>query len=350
MSEATQARATRRAPETEISVDLAEGDPSKAVARRAKPQGDIAAGVRDNAEGGDRKYSDSDREMFKRMTRYQKNITREFNQKLADQEARHKQEMSELRTRYEAISVERGGDQEAAGAHEKAMKALEEQLAAANEKGDSQAAARITAEMIRTDGAYHARLSGTKQRADTGGGAQQQQPARQEQRPAPQGPTGAGARFINANDWWDDPEFTAEKAAAGAIFLQLRDEEGYDANSDATFREVAERLKEKFPKMAKMIQTAGKRRAADPDAGPGDDDGDEEEDLQRGERQESRRRAPAGNMQDRGANSGHRNNGNRRTLTSEEIKTMRAVNLNPDNDRDVVQFLREAVALDAAGA
>jgi hypothetical protein len=344
MADSPQARAPRRAPETEISVDLSESDGSKAVTRTAKPA-DIAANVRDDRTDGAPNYSDAERTMFKRMTRFQKNISKQFDQKLADQEARHQQELTQLREQYQGVSVERQGDAEAATAHEKAMKALEERLAAANEKGDSVDAARITKEMIQADGAYHARLSGTKQRADTTGAGAGTGTQQQQQRPAKAGgPTPAGSRFILANeDWWEDPEFAAEKAAAGAIYLQLMNDEHMEANDDETFKEVGRRLKAKFPNLA--VVGIKRRREAD----PGDDDDDDlGDDESRREPDQHRRRAPAAAMQDRGAPSQRRQSGNRRTLSNQEIDTMRKVGMNPDNDKDVVQFLREAVAMEAS--
>lgn len=346
MSDTNQARASRRAPETEISVDLSESDGSKAVTRRAKAP-DIAANVRDD-QSGDGPSELFTRNMVKRMNRFQKNISKQFDQKLADQEARHQQELTALRKQYEGVSVERQGDAEAASNHEKAMKALEEKLAAANEKGDSVEAARITKEMIQADGAYHAKLSGTKQRADTGGGAGGGTQQQQQQRPAKgSGPTPAGSRFILANEeWWEDPEFEIEKAAASTIYLQLMNDEHMEANSDETFREVGRRLKAKFPNLP--VVGAKKSRQAD----PGDDDDDDDDDLDQRDRDQdrsqNRRRAPAHSMQDRGEASQRRQNGNRRTLTEQEIGTMRKVGMNPDNDKDVVQFLREAVAMEVS--
>lgn len=345
MSDSTQARASRRAPETVISVDLSESDGTKAVTRQTRPA-DIAASVRDDQGGGDRQnYSPAERKMFTRMSRFQKNISKQFDQKLADQEARHQQELSALRKQYEGVSVERQGDAEAASAHEKAMKLLEEKLAAANEKGDSIEAARITKEMIQADGAYHAKLSGTKQRADTGGGAGGGTQQQQQQRPA--GPTPAGSRFILANEeWWEDPEFAIEKQAASTIYLELMNNEGYEANSDETFAEVAKRLKAKFRDLPVV---AGKRgRQAEPGDGDDDDDDDLDQRDRDQDRGQNRRRAPAAAMQDRGEPSQRRQSGNRRTLTDQEITTMKKVGMNPDNDKDVVQFLREAVAMEAS--
>jgi hypothetical protein len=338
MSDDPQARAQRRAPETEISVDLAESDSTKAVQRRAKPA-DIAEGVRDQ-EPGERQKTPAERELFKRMTRFQRNLTKQFDQRLADVEARHQQEMSDLRKQYDSVKIERGGGAEAASEHEKAMKVLEDRLAAANEKGDSQEAARITAEMIRADGAYHAKLAGAKQRTDTattGATTQTTQPTQVQRRAT--GPTAAGSRFILANeDWWDDPDYKIEKDAASAIYVALCNEEGYDNNSDETFREVAKRLKAKFKDLP-VVRPHAKRGA--------DDEEGEDADLDP-DRESRRERAPARHIQDRGDARGQRQNGNRRTLSAEEKATMIKVGLSPDNDRDVVQFLREAMAMEAS--
>lgn len=342
MAENNQARAERRAPETEISVDLSESDGKKAVTRRTKVP-DIAENVRDDQEGASRQYSPTERNMFRRLSRHQRNITKQFDQKLADQEARHQREMTELRTQYEGVSVERGGDTAAASEHERAMKALEDKLAAANEKGDSAEAARITAEMIKADGAYHAKLSGAKQRDDTAGAAA----ARTVPvvKPASTGPTPAGSRFILANeDWWEDPDFALEKQYASTIYLKLMNDEGYEANSDETFEEVARRLKEKFRDLPVV---AGRRRKADPDDLEGGEYGDDAEGQDRNSG-ENRRRAPTAAMQDRGQTTQRRQRGGNslRSLTGKEIETMRKVGLNPDNDKDVMQFVREAAAME----
>lgn len=348
----------RRTPEREISVDLSEGDPSKAVTRKAA-RSDIASQVRDDddrgsARGG--KRSKTEEELFKRMTRMQRSMTKQFTQQLADAEAKHQREIAAIRQGGgSGVSIDREA-QVLKDAHEKAMAELEKQLADANEKGDSAAAASITAKMIRADGEYHAKLSGTQVRRDAGGadpnagGTQQQDP---KQRRA--GPTPAGSRFILANeDWWEDPDFAIEKAYSSEIFLKLLNEEGFDSNSDETFKEVARRMKDKFPKLD--IRVAGGKALDEGGgddnggSGPGDGDDDDDEEARQQERQpQQRQRAPAGRFADRGAGQG-RNDGSRRTLTTAEMSTMRKVGLNPDSDKDVLSFLREAVAMENARA
>lgn len=350
----------RRTPEREISVDLSEGDPSKAVSRR-NARSDIAAQVRDDDDrggsAGGKQRTKTEQELFKRMTRMQRSMTKQFNQQLADSEARHQREIAALRgSGATGVSIDRD-QQQLKDAHEKAMAELEKQLADANEKGDSAAAAKITAQMIKADGEYHAKLSQTAVRRDAGGadpnaGAGAGADAGGKRAA---GPTPAGSRFILANeDWWEDPEFEVEKAAASTIFLRLINEEGFTSNSDETFKEVGKRLKAKFPNLDIKV-AGGKKVDQDADGGaddlgeggPGDGDDDEDEEAQ--QQQRTTRRAASARIADRG-NAGNRNNGNRRTLTTEEIKTMRSVGLNPDNDKDVISFLREAVALEQARA
>lgn len=358
----------RRTPEREISVDLSEGDPSKAVSRHA-PRSDIASQVRDDDDRGGSRGSTPQRSktedaIFKRMTRMQRSMTKQFNQQLADSEAKHQREIAALRqSGGSGVSIDRDA-QALKDAHEKLMDDLTKALTEAQEKGDSAEAAKITAKMIRADGEYHAKLAGTAVRRDAGGvdpnagGA-----GTGEAKPKPAGPTPAGSRFILANeDWWEDSEFEIEKAAASTIFIKLLDE-GFTSNSEETFKEVAKRLKAKFPELEVKVH-GGKRVGRTEDGagdgnGNGDDGGDDLEggdgrgdgddgdgDSQQRERQRERR-APSGRFADRGAGSG-RNDGNRRTLTSEEVKTMRLVGLNPDIDKDVISFLKEAVAMENA--
>jgi hypothetical protein len=344
---ANEARA-RSAPEREVTVDLSQADPAKAIERRAPS---IASQVRDDDDRGNQrgapKRSKTEEELFKRMTRMQKSLTRQFDQKLADQQATHQRELADLRTKYETgVEVERGSTQ-LKDAHEKAMAELEKQLAEANEKGDSAAIARLTTAMIKADGEYHARLTGTKVRPDVTGkepnnGGQQQQ--RQQQA---KGPTPAGSRFILANEgWWEDPEFAVEKQAASTIFLDLVQNEGFADNSEETFKEVAKRLKAKFVHLD-VVAPGGKKVRTDEGPGDGDDDEGDEEAGQGGDDrgQSQQRRAAAASITDRG-NGGRFDNRNRRTLTAEELKTMRSVGLSPDNDKDVIQFLREIVSME----
>lgn len=331
----------RTAPETEISVDLNAADNKNAVTRR---QTDIAREVRD--QGGEEApaRTRAEKDLFKRMKRLERNLTKQFDQRQAERDAAHQRQVSELQAKLDRVAGDRdGGDDRADVAHEAAVNALKEKLAAAYEKGDSAASADITLQISKLDAQYWAKkaqAAGVTTREDaargTGQEQQRQQPAEQR---AGKGPTAAGSRFITANeDWWDDPDFAVEQAGCNTIYLELVNQEGFDAKDDETFKEVAKRMKAKFPK---LDVRAGRR-------GPGDEeDEDDDEDVrQREASQGTRRQAAAARIDDRGAATA-RDRGNRRTLTREEIATMKACRLDPDNDADVVVFLREAVALEA---
>lgn len=352
MADKNQSGAQRAVSEAEISVDMNAADPNKAVSRRST---DIARDVRDVADQDDanKPRTKAEKELFKRMGRLERNLTKQFDQRRADDEARHQRELADMRAKIDKVSVDRDGDDKADAAHEAAISALKDKLAAAYEKGDSVESANITLQISKLDAQFWAKKAAaagvaTREAARPDG----QQRQHQETPPKRSEPTIQGSRFIKANeDWWEDPEFEVEKGAANAIFIQLRDQEGFDAKDAEMYKELAKRMKAKFPKLD--IKTGRKA-----DDGPGDDDDDDDEARQRerddegrgdGEQRAQRRQAPAGALQDRGP-AGNRNNGNRVTLTKQDIETMKACRLDPDNDRDVVQFMKERTALEAAQA
>lgn len=346
MADRNQARTES---ETEISVDTNAADPTKAVTRRNT---DIAAAARGDDEG-DKPKSKAEREMIKRMTRLGKNLERQFDQRLAAREADWQRERSDLTKKLDRLSVEGTGADDAADvAHSAALKALQEKLEAAYEKGDSKASAALTLEISQLDAKYwaaKAAKAGVATREESvDRGSQQQQP----QSRAGKGPTVAGSRFIKANEeWWEDPDYLAEQASANAIFIQLTQKEGFDPKDQETFVEVAKQLKAKFPKLEVK---AGRKGGDDDDDDELDDpdaerDRGDDRDRDRGGDEGSRtqRRAAAGGFQDRGA-ANARNRGGQQTLTKQDIQTMKDCRLDPDNDKDVVQFMRERTALENA--
>lgn len=335
MPDKSQARTT---PETKISVDLNAADDSKAVTRT---NSDIGRDVRDQDRDAPSGRSKPEREMFKRMKRLETNLTAQFDQRQAESEARHQRELSELKATYERSGQDRDGADAADAAHEAAINVLKDKLAAAYEKGDSAASADITLQISKLDAQFWAKkekaAGATTREASTERGAAGTTAATTTQRKT--GPTIAGSRFIRANeDWWEDDEFLAENAACNAIYIDLVTKQGFDPKDDETFKEVAKRLKEKFPTLAVK---AGRK---DPDDEEDEDADDRTND--RGEGETRQRRAAAARIDDRGP-AGERERGNRRTLSKDEIATMKACRLDPENDKDVVAFLREAVALEA---
>lgn len=331
----------RHASETEISVDMNAADPAKAVTRRES--GDLAREVRD-ADDSDAPRTKAERDLFKRMGRLERNLTKQFDQQRAADQAEHQRQISELQSKLDRVSLERGGGSDAAdAAHEAAVAVLKDKLAAAYEKGDSAASADITLQISKLDAQFwgkKANAAGVVQR-EAGAGTEGRPAARADNGAAAaqnKGPTVAGSRFIRANDeWWDDPEFEVEKAAGNVIYLNLVNKEGFDPKDDETFREVAKQLKAKFPRLPVH---PGRREAQEEDGGDGEDDG------QRRQERALRQQAPAARLEDRGS-GGTRNRGDNRTLTALDMKTMRDCRLDPDNDDVVVAYLREAVALEA---
>ena len=341
MSESTQARS--REPETDVEVDLGEPDPSKAVSRR--PRNNIAAEARAEADDSPKPRTKAEKELFKRMSRFERNLTKQFDQQRAEDEARHQRELTELRQQVQG-GVRRDTDNgDAADAeHERQIKDLRDKLVAAQDRGDSATVADLTVQISRLDNRYWAQKA-----AKAGQVTREQAPAQTQAQTGTRGrtsngtsagPTLAGARFMTANeDWWADPQFKVEKGAASTIYVELVNEEGFEADSDETFREVAKRLKKKFPHLE--VHAHGERDQ--------DEDDDDRGAIDEGETQHRnpRRNAPTGNISDRGGVSLSQRmvGGNsKRSLTEKEKGTMRAAGLNPDNDRDVMAFVREIVA------
>lgn len=335
-NQATAAKAAQE-PEPIIEVDPNEPDPAKAITRSYKPaDADIAAAARDR--GGDGAGSTQvdpndplmkSREVRRRLSR----MARNYDQRLADQEARHRQEMADMRKELDAIKLERNEDTSKLDTeHEREMAGLQEKLAAAIEKGDSGEQARLQVAITRAENTYWAKkqhlATGTKpvQRDD------QRQQQQQRDQPTRQGPTAAGARFITANeDWWEDDEFKLERNYANQIFADLTKNEGYDANDDDTFREIARRVKTKFPS---LDVKPGRAEAGD-DAGDGEGKTGTKPIVKNG----------ALNAQDRG---GQQPRGRGRiTLTQADIATMRTTRLDPMNNTHVMQYMREKQAMEA---
>lgn len=344
MAKQTQGSSTS---ETRITVDMNAADPSKAVTRSSA---DIASGVRDDADT-DRvaaPRTKAEKELFKRMGRLERNLTRQFDQRQAERDADHQRQISELQAKLDKVSEDRTGDDAADVAHEQALAALKVKLEAAYEKGDSAASAAITLEISQLDAKFWAKKAAaagvvTRETAGADKGKTTPTGAAPTNRQG-KGPTAAGSRFITANEeWWDDPAFEAEQSTANTIYLRLVEKEGFDPKSDETFKEIAKQLKAKFP-------TLEARAGRDTGPGDGDDDDDDEarqEGGQGAEGQGRQRRAAAARMDDRGPTN-NQNRGGSRTLTKEEIATMQSCRLDPNNDRDVVQFLREAAAMEAS--
>lgn len=316
-------------------VDPDQKDPSKAVQRTEQSDEPVSnQGDDDGLSEQERRHSawlDKDKAVQKRLGRLSKNLTRQFDQRLADREAEHQRERGDLLKRLEKL--ERGGsgaDSADQAKHDAEMSELEAKQAAAFEAGDSALAAKIGRQMAAKEGAFieaktRAMLG---ERADP---AKQQGQQQQDQGNAKYRPTATGRKFVRDQTWWEDPEFTAERSAANVIYTQMIDD-GEDPNEPEFFTELSQRLVKKMPHMSEHIEgvelKGGKQRELD-----AEDFGDEPEE----EAPQPRRRAPVQFNQDRGNNARRRNSV---TLTDADHKVMRQVGLDPNNDKHVIHFAK----------
>lgn len=332
-----------------MSVDTDQADTSKAVSRMngagASDDDDRRLPGQEDAEVSDaeRRHSvwlDKNRALNKRVSR----ITRNFEQRTADQEARHQREMRAMRDEFSSLRTTRGQTENSDdAAHEAAMKLLQDRLEAALEAGKSADAAKIQREMAAKEGKFWA----DKQAAAMGGtdGRRPEQRERREQEDTSQQqqqvrkPSAAGIAFTEANDWWDDPDFRVERVAANTIFGQLVEEEGADPNDPGTYERVAKRLKKKFAELD--IVTPGRKRAKDDD--DDEDDEDEDDDADDGSKRGAKRRASeaaVSTVRNRDPDyRGARRRGEQH-LSERDFTTMRTIGLNPDNPDHLLDFAK----------
>jgi hypothetical protein len=328
-----------------ISVDLHDKDPAKSIERNTgtsvdddldRDERETRGSARESQEAFEERVSRS-RVVQKRLTRQARELTRNFDQRLAEERAKHQRELAKYQRGGGGERVSRTTDAPDEAAHDREMTALQEQLVAAKEKGDSREEARLTLLITNKSNAFwHA-----KTMAQMGGGDGGQRDHREEETAAEQPkkgqPTRAGRKFIDANDWWDDPEFAAERAAANAIHQQLLDE-GSDPEDEEHYAEIADKLTKKFRKLDVTIP--GQRQAR----GRVEEEEEEEEEV------ETRRTSPTVGSRDRGNPSPNRrvSRNGRVRLSAADVANMKAYGMNPDNDKHVLAYAREAQLTDEA--
>lgn len=320
-----------------MSVDTDQADPKRAVQRLESGSSDDDEGLpsQEDSEVSDqeRRHSEwlsKNRAVNKRLGRMQ----RVFDQRMADTEARFQRQLRGLQKENQALKARRPGDEPATDAeHEAAMTALQQQLEKAMEEGNSAQVAKINREIARKESAFWA----AKQAAITGNndrrGARSAEPDPDEEPDPAQArkPSREGLAFTESNDWWDDPEFRVERAAANAIHAQLVEEEGSDPATEEHYARVAKRLHDKFPDLELSV--------------PGfeEEDWDEfdEDALEGGQRQRrvSRRAARAPVQSQRTREDDPPRAARRGTHLSEsDLKFMRSIGMNPDNENHLIAF------------
>lgn len=326
-------------PFAEVNLD---GKDKDAITRHAAEDQDdddrdLPGGEDDEGEESprERRFLDRSKSVSKRLGR----MERSFNQRLAEQDARHQRELADLRKQNDSLRVSRGVSDTDQAAHDARIAQLNTELEAAYEKGDTKLQASITTKIAQAQGEFEA-----KKRAALLGQAAPTDREREPERGAPDnrgnGPTKEGQRWMRANDeWWEDPDFSIERAAAVVIDNELMDD-GSDPNDPEHYHELAERLVKKFPHMKDEIAMP---RSARDRRGSRDEDDDEDEDEERG----SRRRPPVPAFNDRGADrGGERQPAARRgrsiTLSREQRENMITFGLDPDNDDHVKEYAKSA--------
>lgn len=324
MNESNLADAGGDEQETGIQVDL-DADDGKAVTR-ARPR--TVAKPKNWAE----ERADTSKAVKKRIDR----IANRFNQQLAEQQAEHQREIAELNSKFSKL--QKSGDTTTTdeAAHQKVMDALQAELEEAQERGDSKAVSVITRKMTAAEGKFWADKTAAQthgasnnETRDTGKTNGSANPANGA---GGRAPTKAGIEWAKANgSWWNDTvdELAIDaRAYANSIHKRMLVEGEYDPETPEYFEVIRAQVAKRFPEIETKSTVKSRRR------GEIAEEFDEADDP--GEEQPARR-AAAATLPNRGAPT---RSENVRTLTRADIATMRAVNLNPDDNKHVVQFLR----------
>lgn len=298
--------------ETGIEVDMDASD-EKAVTRTPTSKARPAGTSRDQA------WMEKSKDVQKRMSRMQ----RSFDQRMADQEASFQRQLATQRDEF--LKMRPGTDTAVDGdeaKHDAAMVLLQEVLEAAQERGDSKAVAKATAEMSSANAKFWSAKT-----------AKLAAPPKVTPNPNAQSnkPSAAGKRWTDANtEWWNDITDTDSAAARGmANNLHAKQiSEGSDPETDEHYEKIRRLVAKRFPEVT-TVTTVKKLRQGDP--------GDEEDGEDGGDANETRRIVKA-NLADRGSPQLRRNV---QTLTKADIATMRAVNLDPNSNKAVVEFLKQ---------
>lgn len=323
--------------ETGISVDLDNDDPRKAVVRNR-----VETPTRRTAKDWAAERAETSKAVKARMDRLAKTLTGQFNQRLADQEAAHQRQLAEINGKLDRFNPRSADDPtKEEAAHQLAMDKFQADLEEAQERGDSKAVAKITRDMTQADNRFwsqqaqkKAGLEDTARRAADAGKPAGEQQQQQQQRPGAKY-TKAGVAWAKANaSWWDDavdPTALEARSLANMIHQRML-AEGEDPELPEYFERIREQVAKRFPEIETVSTIKGGRRQQQQQRGPGDDDDDDDDDIA-----PNARRAPT-SMPNRGdPPANHRN---MTTLTRADIKTMREVGMNPDDNKHVVQFLR----------
>lgn len=325
----------------EIQVDLDQTDATKAVTRTKR--GSILAKAGTKEDDKDR-WAENSKAVKARLARQ----ARSFDQKMAEQQAEHQRQIAALRSEFQGVNVNRGqtGDQLDA-AHETTMAALQKDLEEALETGNAVKAAKIQRDMASAEGKYWAAKTAKQTGGSSENGARTEaaattttQPNGKANGPAP---TKAGIAWAKANtDWWDDTtddvSVAARSMANGLYAIAIRD--GDDTADPALYERIGTQVAKRFPELGVKVKLNGRK---------GDDDDDDEgASTELGDDRRGRAPVvPVDRTGDRGSRQANQHR-NVRTLDKTDQRTMRAMGLNPDDNKHVLEFLSQKTEYEAA--
>jgi hypothetical protein len=330
--------------ETDLGADAGDQEPTGVVVDVDAPADKAVTRARPQTQRPQSRqpsWAERSAEMSKDMKRRLERQARGFSQQLAEQQAAHQRQLAEINDKLNKLTVQPTGADETDEAHAKAMEELQERLEAAQERGDSKEVAKITREMSTLEGKYWAAKASkagvvdkTNQRTDGTANGQSNGAATGTQQ---RKPTKAGIAWAKANaGWWNDTvDEVAIDARTYANNLHTRKlADGDDPEDPAYFEDIRQQVQKRFPEIQTVSTLRGRRATEDDDDDPetrGEDDAP------------TTRRAPP-SLPNRGDPS-QRQRG--QSLTRADMATMRQVNLDPNNDKHVVQFLKSKNEVEA---
>jgi hypothetical protein len=300
----------------EVNMDAAA---DSQVTRRGSVKPDAASRDPDDI------WADRSKKVQKRIA----GMKRQFDQELANREAEFNRQLALRDERLNALEGKRSGVSGDDAAHEAAQNALQAQIEAAQEEGDSKKVAALMRQMSTADAQYWS----AKTSKQLGNGAQPGTTTAAAAKPAARVPTKAGLAFTKANsDWWDDTDDTSREARAYAnsLHTKMLADGDLDPETPEYFEEIRRKVQKRFPEIETV--SAVKRRAA------ADDAGDDEEAPARETRLKDRGQAPT-NFANRGDNANQRPR-NVKVLTGAEQRAMRAVGMDPNNNKHVMAYVQ----------
>lgn len=335
-----------------IEVDLSAKDGEQVTRRQARS----APTPKDRGNGFDAaEWEQKNRHVKKRLAQQ----ARAYNQQRAEDQAEFNRQLA---LRDERLAkLERGGEtvNTDEAAHQKVMDQFEESIAAAQEEGDSRKVARLTREMTQADTKFWAAVTakqvgggggkGNETGAGAGGGTTTVK------QPTTLQPTKAGVAWAKANaEWFDDPSdrtHVAARAFANALYKDKTDD-GDDRDDPEFYEEIRQEVKKRFPEIETVSTMSRRSELGDDDELDDDDVTTEERDQAARDkrRRERETRPPARarslSLPNRGEPDRLTRNRNA-TITGAEQRAMRAVNLDPSNNKHVLQWIESRNAMEA---